>query len=115
MNLESGWLIAASLSWRLSGRGGACHRNPFSRYMSKRVTNSFFFGHRLKNESRLPTLSLLFLSSSVVEQSAVNRLVVAESWDIKSSKLIVGFYSSLSYRNTWFVPFLGKDPLERLE
>nr|GEU48285.1 hypothetical protein [Tanacetum cinerariifolium] len=29
MNLESGWLIAASLSWRLSGWGGACHRNLF--------------------------------------------------------------------------------------
>ncbi|KAK4412280.1 hypothetical protein Salat_2979600, partial [Sesamum alatum] len=29
MNLESGWLIAASLSWRLSGRGGACYRNLF--------------------------------------------------------------------------------------
>ncbi|CAI9260436.1 unnamed protein product [Lactuca saligna] len=28
-NLESGWLIAASLSWRLSGRGGACYRNLF--------------------------------------------------------------------------------------
>ncbi|PWA60565.1 cytochrome c biogenesis FC, mitochondrion (mitochondrion) [Artemisia annua] len=25
MNLESGWLIAASLSWRLSSRGGACY------------------------------------------------------------------------------------------
>ncbi|GKB42518.1 hypothetical protein Tco_0887460 [Tanacetum coccineum] len=29
MNLESGWLIAASLYWRLSGRGGACYRNLF--------------------------------------------------------------------------------------
>ncbi|KAK7298952.1 hypothetical protein VNO77_46274 [Canavalia gladiata] len=31
MNLESGWLTAAPLSWRLSGRGGACYRNLFSR------------------------------------------------------------------------------------
>lgn len=31
MNLESGWLTAAS--WRLSGRGGACYRNLFSRCM----------------------------------------------------------------------------------
>ncbi|KAL3520238.1 hypothetical protein ACH5RR_018387 [Cinchona calisaya] len=30
MNLEIGWLIAASLSWGLSGWGGACYRNPFS-------------------------------------------------------------------------------------
>ncbi|GJS14036.1 hypothetical protein Tco_0408508 [Tanacetum coccineum] len=29
MNLKSGWLIAASLSWRLSGWGGACYRNLF--------------------------------------------------------------------------------------
>ncbi|GAU48488.1 hypothetical protein TSUD_291730 [Trifolium subterraneum] len=33
MNLESGWLTAAPLSWRLSGRGGACYRNLFSRCM----------------------------------------------------------------------------------
>ncbi|PNY15720.1 hypothetical protein L195_g012422 [Trifolium pratense] len=32
MNLESGWLTAAPLSWRLSGRGGACYRNLFSRF-----------------------------------------------------------------------------------
>ncbi|KAK7371231.1 hypothetical protein VNO78_36380 [Psophocarpus tetragonolobus] len=31
MNIESGWLTAAPLSWRLSGRGGACYRNLFSR------------------------------------------------------------------------------------
>ncbi|CAN4121223.1 unnamed protein product [Withania somnifera] len=35
MNLKSGWLIAASLSRRLSGRGGACYRNPFSRYFGE--------------------------------------------------------------------------------
>lgn len=29
MNLESGWLTAAPLSWSLSGRGGACYRNLF--------------------------------------------------------------------------------------
>nr|GEV65044.1 hypothetical protein [Tanacetum cinerariifolium] len=29
MNLKSGWLIAATLSWRLSGREGACYRNLF--------------------------------------------------------------------------------------
>ncbi|KAK5769892.1 hypothetical protein PVK06_049932 [Gossypium arboreum] len=31
MNLESGWLTAAPLSWRLSDRGGACYRNLFPR------------------------------------------------------------------------------------
>ncbi|KAK7322003.1 hypothetical protein VNO80_33871 [Phaseolus coccineus] len=31
MNLESGWFTAAPLSWRLSGRGGACYRNLLSR------------------------------------------------------------------------------------
>ncbi|KAL3530083.1 hypothetical protein ACH5RR_009405 [Cinchona calisaya] len=35
MNLESGWLIAASLSWGLSGWGGACYRNPFSRWIRR--------------------------------------------------------------------------------
>lgn len=40
MNLGSGWLIAVSFSWRLSGRGGACYRNPFSRCMWKRVLHS---------------------------------------------------------------------------
>ncbi|GKA24801.1 hypothetical protein Tco_0710834 [Tanacetum coccineum] len=34
MNLESGSLIAAFLSWRLSGRGGACYRNLFPRNLS---------------------------------------------------------------------------------
>nr|GEY79066.1 NADH dehydrogenase subunit [Tanacetum cinerariifolium] len=41
MNLESGWLIAASLYWRLSGRGGACYRNffPVTRGEARPTTN----------------------------------------------------------------------------
>ncbi|KAK7297730.1 hypothetical protein VNO77_47728 [Canavalia gladiata] len=37
MNLESGWLTAAPLSWRLSGRGGACYRNLFSRNLVRSI------------------------------------------------------------------------------
>ncbi|KAM7460147.1 hypothetical protein LguiA_035883 [Lonicera macranthoides] len=41
MNLESGWLIAASLSWRLSGGGGACYRNLFSRSLAPNLVKGF--------------------------------------------------------------------------
>ncbi|GJY32608.1 retrovirus-related pol polyprotein from transposon TNT 1-94, partial [Tanacetum coccineum] len=37
MNLESGWLIAASLYWRLSGRGGACYRNLFPKKWQEKL------------------------------------------------------------------------------
>ena len=72
------WLTAAPLSWRLSGQGGACYRNLFSRCMWKRVTNPFLFGHRLVQRTRVSFLPL-FLSSSVVEWSAVNWLVVGSN------------------------------------
>ncbi|KAL0308131.1 UNVERIFIED_CONTAM: NADH-ubiquinone oxidoreductase chain 2 [Sesamum calycinum] len=64
MNLESGWLIAASLSWRLSGRGGACYRNLFSgrcsewsNFSSPLVATKFLVIS--KGEGRSPLISFI--------------------------------------------------------
>lgn len=67
MNLESECLTAAPLSWRPSGRGGACYR--ISPGVCEK-SDEAVIGWSKERESA--SLREFFLSSSVVERSAVN-------------------------------------------
>ncbi|CAN4127020.1 unnamed protein product [Withania somnifera] len=82
MNLESGWLIAASLSWRLSGRGGACYRNPFSRYFREEK--------RGIRQRRKANRAKLFLFGRAVNRSLLAYVVVGLPTRMRPPECLLG-------------------------